>query len=271
MLIGRMLNPTQLGIYSIGAEVAFLPTTELVEPLCRAAFSGFAAVRNADLTPGETYLRIVGTMALLTLPAAVGISMIAEPLVKLAFGALWADAAPLAQILALSGVVTLFGLISGTLFGTYALLRQTFAITVGMLLLRVGLLIFFIARRGLYGAAIATATAIAVQQVVYVILTLHYFSVRAGDLLRATWRPVLATTAMAIVLLQTGHGWRVVANDPGVLARELLIAVSLGALVYTVVLLAAWFAAGRPEGAETDLVALMRRLVGRFAGQWWAR
>ena len=133
ILIGRMLNPTQVGIYSIGAEVAALPTTELVEPFCRAAFSGFAAERNADLTPGETYLRIIGSMALLTIPAAAGISLVADPLVKLAFGLLWVGAVPLVQILALAGALTLFGQISATLFSAHALLRQMAAINLAVL------------------------------------------------------------------------------------------------------------------------------------------
>ena len=157
ILIGRMLGPAQVGIYSIGAEVAALPTTELVEPLCRAAFSGFAAARNADLTPGETYLRLIATMSLLTLPAAVGIALIADPLVNLAFGALWAGAVPLVQILALAGVLTVFGLVSATLFAAHALLRQAFSISLGSVLLRITLLIFLIARFGLYGAAIDAA------------------------------------------------------------------------------------------------------------------
>ena len=271
MLIGRMLDPTRLGIYSVGAEVAALPTTELVEPLCRAAFSGFAAARNANLTPGDTYLRIVGTMALLTLPAAVGISLIADPLVKLAFGALWADAAPLVQVLALAAMSTLFGLISATLFSTHALLREIFAITVSMLIVRAGLLIFLIARLGLYGAAIATALAISIQQGVYVVLTLRYFALRAADLLRYTWRSLLATAVMAAVLLRTGYGWQTVEGGAGVLALHLSVAIGLGALVYAVVLLAAWFAAGRPEGAETDFLALAGRVGGRFARLPWRR
>jgi len=263
MLIGRMLNPTQVGIYSIGAEVAALPTTELVEPLCRAAFSGFAAGRNADLTPGDTYLRIIATMALLTLPAGVGISLIADPLVKLAFGTLWAGAAPLVQILALAGTLTVFGLISSTLFSAHGLLRQMFELSLAILILRVVLLIFLIARLGLYGAAIAAAIAIAIEQGLYVLLTIRHFALRPADLLRHTWRSLLATAAMAAVLLRTGLGWHTVAPETGALVQQLLVAVATGAAVYGVVLLAAWLAAGRPPGAETDFLAMARRLSGR--------
>ena len=266
ILIGRMLNATQVGIYSIGGEVAALPTTELVEPLCRAAFSGFAAGRNADLTPGDIYLRIIATMALLTLPAGVGISLIADPLVKLAFGTLWTGAVPLVQLLALAGTLMLFGLISATLFSAHGLLRQMFELTLAVLILRVALLIFFIARLGLFGAAIAVAIAIAVEQSLYVLLTIHHFALRPTDLLRHTWRSLLATAAMAAVLWSTGLGWHAAAPETGALVQQLVVAVVAGIAVYSVVLLAAWLVAGRPPGAETDFLSMARRLSGRVAG-----
>jgi O-antigen/teichoic acid export membrane protein len=266
ILIGRMLNPTQVGIYSIGAEVAALPTTELVEPLCRAAFSGFAAGRNADVTPGDTYLRIIATMALLTLPAGVGIALVADPLVNLAFGTLWAGAVPLVQVLSLAGTLTVFGLISGTLFSAHGLLRQMFELSVATLILRVALLIFLIDRMGLYGAALAAAIAITIEQSLYVLLTIRHFRLRPADLLRHTWRCLLATAAMAAVLLRTGLGHHTVTPAAGALAQQLAVAVVTGVAVYSVVLLAAWLAAGRPPGAETDFLALARRLIGRIAG-----
>jgi lipopolysaccharide exporter len=271
ILIGRMLDPTQVGIYSIGAEVAALPTTELVEPLCRVAFSGFAAARNADLTPAETYLRLIATMCLLTLPAAVGIALIADPLVNLAFGTMWAGAVPLVQILALAGVLTVFGLVSATMFTAHALLPQVFSIGLGSVVLRVVLLIVFIGRYGLYGAAIAAAIAISVEQGLYVLLTMRQIALTVADLIHVTWRGLLATTVMAGVLLRLGLSEHVAGARPAALIQQLLVAVIVGAAVYTSVLLAAWFAAGRPAGAETDLVGLVRRMLTRLGGTLWAR
>ena len=210
-------------------------------------------------------------MALLTLPAAVGISLIADPLIKLAFGVTWAAAVPLVQILALAGALMLFGLVSSTLFSAHALLREMVGIGLGILVLRVALLIFFIERLGLYGAAIAAAISIMTEQGIYVWLTIRHFAVSLPDLLRATWRALLATAAMAVVLSRTGFGWQTVAADPATLVRQLLVAISLGAAVYGVALLAAWLAAGRPSGAETDLLALIRGMSRRLAGALWSR
>jgi len=145
-----------------------------------------------------------------------------------------------------------FGMISATLLNAHAIMREMFSITVGMFLLRMALLIFFIARLDIYGAAIAMGIATGLEQSTYVVLTLRRFSVRVADLLHSIWRPLLATTAMAAVLLGTGNGWCVVAGDTGQLVQQLVVAVSLGTVVYVGVLLAAWLAVGRPAGAETD-------------------
>jgi O-antigen/teichoic acid export membrane protein len=102
ILIGRMLNPAAVGIYALGRELGALPATELIEPLNRAAFSGFAAGRNAELPAGRSYLRIVGAMATLTLPAGMGISLVAAPLIRLTFGPAWVATVPLVEVIGLA-------------------------------------------------------------------------------------------------------------------------------------------------------------------------
>ena len=95
LLIGRMLGTGQVGVWSIGADLAAMPTSELVEPLSRSAFSGFSAARHQGEGAGNIYLRVVAAMALLTLPAGLGTSLIADPLIRLAFGPNWLAAIPL--------------------------------------------------------------------------------------------------------------------------------------------------------------------------------
>jgi lipopolysaccharide exporter len=83
LMLGRLMNTSAVGFYSVGAEVAALPTTELIEPLGRAAFSAFAAGRQQNQHVGETFSRLIGSAALLTLPAGVGLSLVAAPLVAI--------------------------------------------------------------------------------------------------------------------------------------------------------------------------------------------
>lgn len=266
MIIGRMLSATQVGLYALGTEIGTLPSTELVLPLARACFPGFAAVKHAGDSTAGTYLRVVATMALLTLPAGIGIALVADPVTRLAFGPRWLDAIPLIRIMGVIGALTVFGHISMTLFSVYALLDAMFYITVIATILRIALMIFLIGKFGVIGAAVAVAIAGLVEQAIYVSMTLRRFRLGIGALFRQTWRTLAATGAMACVLLATGLGGGILGGN-WVQAERLSVAVLLGAATYTGVLFALWFASGRPAGAETDLLALGVRGGGAFAAR----
>jgi lipopolysaccharide exporter len=137
ILIGRMLGPTPVGLFSLGFELASLPTTELVEPLARAAFSGFSATRNQGHAPGEVFVRMVASMALITVPAGIGVALIADPVVRLAFGKLWVAAVPLVQMLGVCGALTVFGTLGSVLFRVYGQQRLVFQVSLAVEIVRV--------------------------------------------------------------------------------------------------------------------------------------
>ena len=255
LLLGRLMGTAAVGFYSVGAEVAALPTTELIEPLGRAAFSGFAAARQQQSDARETFLRLIGSAALLTLPAGVGLSLVATPLVALAFGPGWQQAIPVLRILSLSFTIMVFGHLSLHLLSAHALLGRLVGITLAGAIARIALLALLIPGFGLTGAAIGAAVAVVLEQALTVATALRRFHVSAAALARRVYRPALAAAAMAAVLAVCGTGW---ADNGSVLA--LLEAVAGGAAIYAAVLLASWALAGRPPGAETDVLALLRRL-----------
>jgi O-antigen/teichoic acid export membrane protein len=254
LLLGRLMNTASVGFYSVGAEIAALPTTELIEPLGRAAFSGFAAGRQQQTDPAGAFVRLIGSAALLTLPAGVGLSLVAAPLVALAFGPGWDQAVPVLRILSLSFTVMVFGHLSLHLLSAHALLGRLVGITLAGAVVRVGLLALLIPGFGLTGAAIGAAGAVVLEQGLTVATALRRFHVHPAALLRRVWRPVLGAAAMAAAVAGSGLGWSDDASVP-----TLLKAVAGGGAVYAGVLFGAWLLAGRPEGAETDVLTLLRR------------
>jgi hypothetical protein len=104
--------------------------------------------------------------------------------------------------------------------------------------------------------------ATAIEQVLYIALTLRRFGLTLGGLGSRIWRIALATATMTAVLALSGLGWRasVATTLPGHLA-ELAFPVVVGALIYVAVLLAAWWGCGRPAGAEADMLGLLRRAI----------
>ena len=108
----------------------------------------------------------------------------------------------------------------------------------------------------------AVAASVVVEDTLYICLTFRRYQVRVGGLLARVWRGLLAAGCMAGVLVEAGFGWTEVTGSPGELALHLAAAIALGGVVYVGVLLLAWLASGRPEGAEADAVAMSRRLAG---------
>ena len=261
-VLGRVMDSTAVGVFAIGEEVAGLPTTELVEPLCRAAYSGFTAARDAGESMAETYLRAAAFAFLLTLPAGIGISAVADPLVRLAVGAQWLAAIPVIAIMGPVGALSVFGYLASVLFGVHALLPRQLAVTVVSLVVRVALLLPLVAYAGVTGAAVAAAAGFALEQVAMSVLAYRRFGLSVGMVMRRCWRIALAAGGMVGVLWATGLGWGVTSGEPVV---PLLAASGVGAIVYGVGLLGLWVVSGRPAGAEADLLAAARHGWGRIA------
>jgi O-antigen/teichoic acid export membrane protein len=252
LLIGRLMNPAAVGFYNVGAEIAALPTTELIEPLGRAAFSGFAAGRQQQEDVGETFLRLIGSASLITLPAGVGLSLVAAPVVALAFGPDWMQAVPVLRILSLGFTIMVFGHLSLHLLSAHALLGRLVGITLASAAARVALLVVLIPGFGLAGAATGAAAAVLLEQLLTIATALRRFRIGPRRTVLRIWRPALATVAMAAAL--AGASWTETQSMTGLAAS-----VAGGAAIYSAVLLTLWAVSGCPDGAETDILKLLRR------------
>lgn len=258
MMVGRLMTSASVGFYALGYEIAGLPVTELIAPLTRAAFAGFAAAYRDETDAGQTWLRLVSSMALLTFPAGVGMSAIAAPLVLLAFGPGWEQAVPVMQVLGIPLCLTVFGMVAQTLFLAHGHMRASLVITVGATVLRVALLAALIPPLGLYGAALAAGAGVALEQVLSAAWAMRRLRLSvAADLLPQIWRCVLATAAMAAALALAGFGWRPID------LVWLPVAIALGAAVYGLTLMLLWLVCGRPAGPEADVAELVARLRRR--------
>lgn len=264
-VIGRVLGPAQLGIYAVGNEIAALPTTEMVDPICRACMPGFAATMRDEghEAVAPAYLRIIALMAVLALPAGIGTSLIAGPIVALVFGQAWLEAAPVMALLALGCTSALAGNVSVALLNARAALRGILLITSAAAALRITLLLLLIPF-GLFGAALAVAMALVLEHLAQMAGALRMLALKPSALLRAVHRPLVAAGVMAAVLWACGLGWAPPPGQPRLAMIALLEAIPLAVATYALVLVALWWMAGRPTGAETDLAGLVQRIALRL-------
>jgi O-antigen/teichoic acid export membrane protein len=263
--IGRLLGATQVGLYSIAFDVGFMTSTELVGPICRALFSGLAQVKSRGKDVADAYFRAISATLVVTLPAGIGIALVADPLIRLAVGPRWVAAIPLVQIFAIVGTLRVVTYISTTLLTVYGMLQVQFVSTTAILLIRFALLIVLIGRFGLVGAGFAVAAAAILEEAFYLVVAFRRFNLRPSDLLAGNWRSALATAAMAGVVLSISG---VFSRGPNPTFGHLFAQVLGGALTYVAVLVAAWLAAGRPSGAEAQVIAVAREAARLLQRRW---
>ncbi len=262
-MLGHVMGAAQVGVYAIGSEVALLPTTELISPFARAAFSGFSAARNEGDDTALTFLQMVGGVMMLSLPAGFGLSLLADPLVALAFGPLWTDAVPVVQVLGAAGALSVFSYLAGTFLNAHALLRTVLAISVAGAAVRVGLLVLLLVvwPWGLTGSAVSVAASVLVGDVLCVAVMRRRFGVTLGMLASQMWRSFAATAAMTACLLATGLGGQAILGGAAAQVWYLAAGVLVGAGSYTASLLAFWLLAGRPDGGETHVLRMVGMVV----------
>ena len=268
IIIGRLLGTTYVGIYDTGKEIALLPTSELVHPACHAAYSAFAQSRNDGDHPGDACLRVMGLLTLVSLPAGFGLSLIAAPLVRLAFGPQWLEAIPVIQALGIAGAFAVFGIVCGTLLRAHGLMRVSFRMTLIGTPVRILILLVVIPWGGLQAAAIAVAGVLIASRFGTLFVTFRHFHIPLSSCLTRVWRSLAAVAVMALALWWSGLGWTPRPPD-SIVACALQIAesVSLGASVYVAVVVGLWLACGRPAGGEADALAIARRMLDRVAAR----
>ena len=71
-LIGRVLGPRILGLYSLSFEISTLATTELAAPIRRAILPGYSKVAHDLSAVRELYLDVFALSMMVTLPVAFG-------------------------------------------------------------------------------------------------------------------------------------------------------------------------------------------------------
>jgi PST family polysaccharide transporter len=105
MLVGHFLDVAALGIYVL----AFSLTDQIVLGICWAAsqalFPAYGSIQ-ADLPAlRRSYEDSLTAIAALTLPAAAGLAIVADPLVNVLYGEKWKEIIPVVQVLAVYAMV----------------------------------------------------------------------------------------------------------------------------------------------------------------------
>jgi len=105
LLIGRVLGPSSLGVYSIGYNLMLYPVTRFAEPVHQVLFPFLSRIQDDDARVARIWLRVTRVVAAVVAPMMVGLVVVAPEFVRVLLGSKWDGAVPIIQILAVAGLV----------------------------------------------------------------------------------------------------------------------------------------------------------------------
>lgn len=103
-LIARFLGAAPLGIYSVAYNVMFASLSRLAAPIQQVLFPAFARIAADPPRAGGAWLRGNRIVAVITVPAFVGLAIVAPDFVPVVLGHRWHKVIPVLQLLCIAGL-----------------------------------------------------------------------------------------------------------------------------------------------------------------------
>ncbi|WP_290610854.1 lipopolysaccharide biosynthesis protein [Arsukibacterium sp. UBA3155] len=253
LIVGKALSPTALGYLALGKEIGQLPGSHIALPISKATFPVYSRFQDNPTELNKAYLNTVALTASLTIPASIGIAMVAPLLVSVLLGEQWLSMVPLLQLLALANMF--FSVTSNNSYIYLAAGKPHIAFFINLSRLAVFFALFIplLHYNGLIGIGQAKLGSTALMVLVIQTIVLRFLKLPVLSLLNAFIRPVAAGLIMAAAV----WGVQVTVNLPFPLL-QLLLEVLTGIISYIGVTLFIWHLQGYPEGFEHNIFSRMR-------------
>ena len=226
LIIGRQLGPVPLGLYSLGQRLPQLLVVNLSIVAGQVLFPAYTKVEANKL--GSVFLTSLRFTMIIAAPLAVGLIVMAEPIILAVFGDQWGGAVVPMQIMAIYGVILALEIPGGTIFKVTGrasiLLKLAIPRTI---VLYVG--IALIASRGINAVAVVLTIITVVFAAIALVMASRVIGVRLITMLGTFWAPLVAAGATAAAL----WGVMQVLSSPW---PTILVGAVVGGIVYIALL-----------------------------------
>ncbi len=232
VIAGRIFAPHELGLYSEALFLTLIITARFLPPVNEVCFPTYAELYKSGQPLGPFFLRVQRTVALVVMPAYVGLSLVAAPAVATLFGPKWIGMAPVVAGLALAMPAFALQIVCSPATNGMGKPR-TYLMTNGFGAILFPLLFLAGVSAGPPGLVTAWWIAAPALLAFTYMLTLPKIGVRWRSLIVAVAPAAAATGVMAAVVL-----FARAFLPPLPAAAELIVLALVGALAYLAALLA---------------------------------
>lgn len=230
VIIGKALGSGQLGYYSLAYQIMLYPLTQVSSVIVKVLFPTLSRLHQDIERYKNAYLRSVAAIALITFPMMLGLFVVADDFVVVAFGEKWLPMVPVLQILCWVGMVQSIGTTVGTVYLSAGHPEVGFYMTLWSA--PCFLIAFMIGVQwGIVGVAWAYAVTATVVVLANYVVVFRLVTIRWSSFIGAVIRPLLVSGAMAALIWIVQ--WLLITSN--VVPHERLLAnVTIGAAVYII-------------------------------------
>ena len=227
-VIGKVLGHHELGYYTLAFSIVHMTTTQLAKVAAGIMMPAYSKLQGNVPGLRRAYLRTLTLVMFAVLPAALGLMIVADPLIHVVYGEQWMPAARLLQLLAWFGLFRSLAAFTGYLFEGIGLPKIAFIQGGVRLAILLPLIVPAALYYGLPGAALTVTAGMAAQWLVGLFYLYKNLGVTFGQVLKAISQPVWTAALMGGVAW--GMMQAVNAHHAGGLAMTIIAA----GLVYLV-------------------------------------
>jgi O-antigen/teichoic acid export membrane protein len=264
LLVGLFFGKTDLGYYTVGDNLASLPTRESIAPLTTALFPALVAIADSPSRLAAGYQSAQALATSVALPLGIGVAMTAETIIRLAMGEKWLPAAFVIQILASVFALQTIGSLAQGLAMAVGATKLLFRRDLQGFLMRVPLILAGVYLDGFRGVVYARVFSGTIIILFNMILVKSITGLSIWQQLRPNLRTLICVGVMAAALAATNM---LLPDYPTttLLIVKLLALTVCGTAVYSLARVVSWIVVGPPRGPETELAGIARKLIFKAA------
>jgi len=254
VLIKKYYDAHMVGIFRVAEEICSI-VMELVWPVERALFAGYAKQAGNLVEIRQTMLSFVAFVAMLGMPLSILLLIIAEPAVLILLGSNGMPAVPFVQVLCLHSAIRCCIAGIQPVFLPIGKPKITTELAFYSVATRLSLLIILFPIIGAMAAPWSLVAGTSVGCSIAIMKATRVLKLTWWEIPHALWRPIASTAMMFII---TSWFNKILIGTWIQQSNITLLISYLGAagLSLSISLLFFWIISGRPEGPEKKIVTL---------------
>lgn len=199
-LIGRVLGMEALGYYVLAYSLADLPAVYISRVISQVMFPAYSKLQNDLPRLRETYLKVLKMIAIISIPAAAGMAILAPEIVGVLYGEKWMPMVPALQVLCIFGAIKSIASTTGPVFNAVGKPKIVFYL-VSFKLILIGALIYpLTVNYGIVGTALAVTLPMCLENCFMWIILSQVLSCKFFVILERLFKSLLSSSGMVFLL-----------------------------------------------------------------------